>query len=132
MRRDNETRFKPGQSGNPRGRPKGARSRLSERVLADLSEDYSTNGIQALRQSRENDPVAYIPLIASLLPKQAETFPNPLADLTDAELDKLDAFLATIQGEDGSPSGPDETNSPVGENRLAQGAQPYPPQLALH
>ena len=28
--------FKPGQSGNPRGRPRGARNRLGEEFLAEL------------------------------------------------------------------------------------------------
>jgi hypothetical protein len=37
-------------------------------------------------------------VVASLLPKQTEKLANPLADLTDDELDKLDAFLATIRG----------------------------------
>ena len=32
--------FKPGQSGNLEGRPRGSRHRLSERVLADLTADF--------------------------------------------------------------------------------------------
>ena len=35
--------FKPGQSGNPRGRPKGSRHKLSERFFAELCEDWEEN-----------------------------------------------------------------------------------------
>ena len=35
-----DTWFKPGQSGNPAGRPKGARSRLQENFLAALAEKW--------------------------------------------------------------------------------------------
>ena len=32
-----DTRFKPGQSGNPAGRPKGSRNRVSEKLLETLA-----------------------------------------------------------------------------------------------
>ena len=38
------TAWKPGQSGNPAGRPLGARQRISEKLLADLAEVWETNG----------------------------------------------------------------------------------------
>jgi hypothetical protein len=91
--------FKPGRSGNPRGRPKGSRHKLSERVLAELTADFEQHGAAAIRQARETDPAAYIRVIASLLPKQTEKIPNPLEDLTDDELDQLDRLLAAHQGE---------------------------------
>jgi hypothetical protein len=31
------TQFKPGQSGNPKGRAKGSRNKLSENLLSDLA-----------------------------------------------------------------------------------------------
>src|SRR6478735_2642876 len=38
--------FRPGQSGNPRGRPKGARNKLGEEFLAELYNDFEANGKQ--------------------------------------------------------------------------------------
>ena len=44
--------FKPGQSGNPKGRPKGARNRLGTQFLEALEADFNTHGAQAIAQVR--------------------------------------------------------------------------------
>ena len=41
--------FKPGQSGNPKGRPKGARNRLAQ-FLEALEADFTKFGTQAYRR----------------------------------------------------------------------------------
>ena len=41
------TQFKPGQSGNPMGRPKGARNRLGTRFLEALEADFNKFGTQS-------------------------------------------------------------------------------------
>jgi hypothetical protein len=64
------SRFQPGQSGNPAGRPKGSRHRLSEALLRDLCADFEENGMAAIVRCRVEDPSTYVRLIASLLPKQ--------------------------------------------------------------
>jgi hypothetical protein len=66
-----EHAFKPGQSGNPKGRPKGARNRLGTAFLEALEADFNEHGIQALQQVRETKPEVYIRVVADLLPKEA-------------------------------------------------------------
>lgn len=61
--------WEKGKSGNPNGRPKGARSRLSETFLADLAEHWQANGKTALQAAYEKNPVEYVRVVASLLPK---------------------------------------------------------------
>jgi uncharacterized protein DUF5681 len=58
--------FKPGQSGNPAGRPKGSRSKLSENFLADLHDCWERRGAEALETC---SPEVLIKTIASLLPR---------------------------------------------------------------
>jgi hypothetical protein len=41
-------RWTPGQSGNPAGRPVGARQRISEQLLSDLAEDWEERGKDVL------------------------------------------------------------------------------------
>jgi hypothetical protein len=40
------TRFQPGQPGNPKGRPKGSRHRLSEAALRALCETFRLAGLR--------------------------------------------------------------------------------------
>jgi hypothetical protein len=63
--------FQPGQSGNPRGRPKGARNRLGTQFLEALEADFKQNGPQAIALVREKKPEVYIRVVADLLPKEA-------------------------------------------------------------
>src|SRR5262245_66156674 len=53
---EKQSRWKPGQSGNPAGRPKGARSKLSEAFLKALSEDFATNGTEVIEKVRNDRP----------------------------------------------------------------------------
>lgn len=77
--------FLPGQSGNPAGRVKGSRNKLTEDFLRCLSDDFSEHGPEAIRRTREEDPAVYVRVIASLMPKQLEVS-RPLEELTDDEL----------------------------------------------
>jgi hypothetical protein len=80
-----EKRFKPGQSGNPGGKPKNSRNRLTTAFLNALANDFDAHGVKAIRDAREADPVKYMQIVATLMPKQIEQT-QPLEDVSDAEL----------------------------------------------
>lgn len=63
--------FLPGQSGNPKGRPKGARNRLGTQFLEALEADFNQSGPQAIALVREKKPEVYMRVVADLLPKEA-------------------------------------------------------------
>lgn len=64
--------FKPGQSGNPLGRPKGSKNRLSEATYDALAADFEEFGVDAIARVRAMEPASYLRFIASVLPKELE------------------------------------------------------------
>lgn len=110
---DNLKPFQPGQSGNPKGRPLGARSKLGEAFLEAMQQDFEAHGIAAIVEVRETKPDQYLKVIASILPKELNVNVNEVDSLTDDELIEriraLDAairpYLAlegSVEGESGS------------------------------
>ena len=64
--------WKPGESGNPAGRPKGSRNKLGEEFITELYNDWCQHGAAALKKVRENRPDVYVKVVASLLPREIE------------------------------------------------------------
>ena len=64
--------WKPGQSGNPAGRPKGSRNKLSEEFVAEVYADWCEHGAVALKTVRDTRPDVYVKVVASLLPRQVQ------------------------------------------------------------
>lgn len=67
-----DTQFKPGQSGNPAGRPPGSRSKLSESYLKALADDFQEHGVKTIQKLREEKPDIYVGAIGKLMPKLLE------------------------------------------------------------
>jgi hypothetical protein len=61
--------WKPGQSGNPAGRPLGARQRIAEKMLADLAGVWERRGAECLERLANDEPAKLAALGFGLLPK---------------------------------------------------------------
>jgi hypothetical protein len=103
------TRFKKGVSGNPGGKAVGTRNGLSASFLKALSKDFEAHGESAIKDCREQDPSAYVRVIAGILPKQIEdlTDKRDLDELTDAELIDIIRGRSAPETQDSSPGSAD-------------------------
>jgi hypothetical protein len=88
--RKQDTHFKPGQSGNPNGRPQGSRNKVSEKLPNALATDFDAHGQEVIEKVRAERPADYLKIVASLVPKQMEIEDRRehrrADDLTDDEL----------------------------------------------
>ena len=117
------TPFKPGQSGNPAGRPKGARNKLGEAFIEALHDDFNEHGVAAIQVVRAEKPDQYLKVIASLLPKDINLNVNDsFNELTDDELAErarrltrdLAPLLAGIGATDAGVEGKGRTSKSAG------------------
>ncbi len=60
--------FQPGQSGNPAGKPPGARHRFSRAFLEDLAEVWSEHGHKAMTIAAKTVPATFFAVCARLIP----------------------------------------------------------------
>lgn len=98
--------FQPGQSGNPRGREKGSRNKLSDDFLQDLYTVWKESGLDVLKRAAENKPTEFAKMVAGLLPKEI-TVKNELSEFTDDQLAALGALAASLIGDAAGIDGED-------------------------
>jgi hypothetical protein len=109
--------WKPGESGNPNGRPKGSRNKLAESFTQALYADFTKateeggaeQGAEAIAKFREEDPGGYVRAVASILPKEF-VVKDELSDVSDEELAAF--VLAARQALLGAESGGSEARKP--------------------
>ena len=63
--------FRPGQSGNPFGRPRGARDKLGTAVVQAFAQDFHVHGAKVIAKVRRDRPHDYLKIVASMIPKDA-------------------------------------------------------------
>lgn len=78
-----------GQSGNPKGRPKTARQKLSESFVNDLQDAWKESGKEIIKRMVAEEPAKLLDAIVKIIPKQIEaeiSHTINAAELTDDEL----------------------------------------------
>jgi len=90
--------YKPGQSGNPAGRPKGARNKLGEAFIEALHESFQKRGAAAIEAVIDEKPDQYLKVIASLLPKDVNlNITDDTSEMTDDELaERIQRLTAAV------------------------------------
>jgi thymidylate synthase ThyX len=87
-------RFKPGESGNRTGRPKGAKNKVQRPLKEEISGFLSEQWPQIKRDFKKLEPAARMAMFEKLarfvLPQPRETAMNINFDqLTDAQIDQI-------------------------------------------
>lgn len=88
--------FQPGHSGNPRGKPKGSRDKLSRMYISDLHALWEEQGEAVLRRAAFADPMAFAAMVAKLLPAKIE-ITTPTEGMSDERMLELIELAERMQ-----------------------------------
>ena len=118
----------PGQSGNPAGRERGSRNRLSEEVICALLRDFRQHGQKAVARVRQTQPAAYLKILALLIPREHKVeHSNLLKELSDEQLEAMIEYIETslaaqaggpVKVIEGTTTAPPALEPPKPKNRL--------------
>ena len=109
--------FKPGQSGNPAGRPRGSRNKLADDFITDAYEKWKEHGSQALEKMATSEPAKFCQMVASLLPKEMHIKDAALEDMSIDEIRDALARIASIRTLIGSYAADGSGISPPSERK---------------
>ena len=86
--------WKPGQSGNRAGRPKGSKNKLTEAFWADLAAVWEEHGAAALEAMATTEPAKFVQVLASVMPKEVQ-----VDEFEGMTLEQLEAGVAELAAE---------------------------------
>ena len=101
--------WQPGQSGNPAGRPLGARNRFSEAFVGDIAAAWEKHGAGVVERVLRNEPARFLEVCGRLIPKDVQVslsarIPGNLEpDDWQAMLELLGAVRTALPGDDRKP-----------------------------
>jgi hypothetical protein len=97
--------WQSGQSGNPAGRLRGSRNKLTEEVICALLRDFRQHGQKAVARVRQTQPAAYLKILALLCPREHKVeHSNPIKNLTDEQLEAMIEYIKTsLEAQAGGP-----------------------------
>jgi hypothetical protein len=92
-----------------------------ERFIADIFADWQVHGAEVLETLRSEKPADYVRIAAAVLPKERNIQPEPLDELTDAELFARIARLMAEAGFEIRAVGADDRGTAADEAEAARG-----------
>ena len=92
-----------------------------EKFIADIFADWQAYGCSVLETLRTDKPADYVRVAAAVLPKERNVQPEPLDELTDAELFDRIARLMADAGFEIRAVGPDERGTATDEAEAPRG-----------
>jgi hypothetical protein len=75
--------FRPGQSGNPAGRPRGSRNRLADAFITDIRDVWEVHGRDVLERVARDEPATLLKVVASLMPRDIDVSLSGSIDVVD-------------------------------------------------
>jgi Family of unknown function (DUF5681) len=91
------TLWQPGQSGNPAGRTRGSRNKLSEEIICALLRDFRQHGQKAVARVRQTQPAAYLKICALLVPREMQLeHKGGIKEMSDEQLETAIEMLTAI------------------------------------
>jgi hypothetical protein len=108
----NDGQWKPSQSGNWVGRPRGSRNVFSDQFFKDLIAVWNEHGLEAMRKTALEEPSRFVSIAGSLIPREVAM---SIAPAGPKGLSTDDWRLVTLAVKAIREAMPDSATRPPGE-----------------